>query len=174
MTLLNKTVRDTVVRFLKSAVFFAVAIHALLSAGYAAAANWHVDAGVTSPGDGTSRQSAFKTIQEGMDASSGGDTVIVAPGTYVENVKFKGKNVVLTSTNSSDPSVVASTIIDGNKAGSVVAFAGTETEACVLSGFTIQNGKADYGGGVCGGTPYLQTLATIRNNVITENRADKG
>lgn len=128
---------------------------------------WHVDGSVPQSGDGTSWQTAFKAIQEGIDASSNGDTVIVAEGTYLENVKFNGKNIVLTSTNPLDPNTVAATIIDGGGAGSVVAFAGTENEACVLSGFTIRNGSC----GVDGGDWYTHTHATIENNMITGNRA---
>ena len=140
----------------------------------ASAAVWYVDASVAESGDGRSQLTAFKAIQEGIDAATDGDRVIVAQGTYVENIRLKGDDIILTSTNPFDRAVVGSTVIDGNKAGSVVTFAGTETETCVLCGFTIQNGKADAGGGVCGGTADIQTYATIRNNVIVRNRADAG
>jgi len=113
----------------------------------------------------------FASIQKGIDAASDGDTVIVAQGTYVENIKFNGKNIVLTGTHPINPDIVANTIIDGKQSGSVVTFDGTEGEACVLSGFTIRNGKARYGGGVCGGTDASRTHATIENNVIIENSA---
>lgn len=136
------------------------------------AMEWCVDASVGKSGDGRTWGTAFKTIQAGIDAAFDGDRVIVAPGTYVENLLFSGKNIVLTSANPADPSVVGSTIIDGSAAAPVVTFEGTETEASVLCGFTIQNGRAEYGGGVCGGTQEQQTTATIRNNIITRNRAD--
>ena len=117
----------------------------------ASAATLYVDGSVSSSGDGTSWETALKTIQEGIGKALDGDTVTVAEGVYVENIQFKGKNIVLTSTDPLDPSVVASTIIDGNKLGSVVTFSGTETEACVLSGFTVRNGKSNEGGGISGG-----------------------
>lgn len=137
-------------------------------------ATWYVSCDVPASGEGKSWASAFKSIQEGITAAADGDTVVVGPGTYVENIRFEGKNIVLRSTNPSDPEVVRGTIIDGGGVDSVVSFSGTEGQSCVLAGFTIQNGRADYGGGVRGGTQDSQTLATIRNNIITGNRADEG
>ncbi len=131
----------------------------------------HVDASVPSSGDGTSWQSAFKTIQEGINAASEWDTILVAEGTYVENINFKGKNITLASTDPLNSAVVEKTIIDGNEAGSVLTFSGSEDETCVLTGFTIRNGMAVYGGGICGGAEYIHTHATIQNNVITGNSA---
>jgi len=137
------------------------------------AETWYVDHSVASSGDGKSRQTAFKTIQEGIDAASNGDTVIVAEGTYLESIGLKGKNITLTSTDPLAPSVVANTVIDGNKLGSVVTFSGREDETCVLSGFTVRNGKGQYGGGVCGAPPlYMPSRATIQNNIISENSAE--
>jgi hypothetical protein len=141
-------------------------------------ATWYVDASVFGSGDGTSWATAFKTIQEGINAAADGHTVIVAEGMYVENVRFNGKNITLTSTDPLYPTVVANTIIDGNRAGSVVSFAGTENETCVLSGFTITNGSGTQtsgsdteGGGIWGGTYYVRTHATIENNLIAGNSA---
>jgi hypothetical protein len=133
---------------------------------------WYVRGTVASSGDG-SWQKPFKTVQEGINASFDGDTVIVAGGTYLENTHFRGKKVRLTSGDPLDGHVVAATILDGNKAGSVVTFLGTEDETCVLEGFTIRNGMtmSGYGAGIRGATWDAQTRATIRNNVITGNVA---
>ncbi len=117
----------------------------------------------------------FATIQRGIYAASSGDTVIVAQGTYLDNIQFNGKNIVLTSTDPLNATVVSNTIIDGNQAGSVVTFSGTETEACILSGFAIQNGNAVLGGGILGGLSYPDySRATIQNNTITGNSAAVG
>ncbi|MDP2895583.1 MAG: choice-of-anchor Q domain-containing protein [bacterium] len=142
--------------------------------GGAMGATRYVDDSVSTSGDGTSWQTAFKTIQQGIDSASHSDTVLVAEGTYIENIHFNGKNIILTSTDPLAPSVVANTVIDGNQSGSVVTFSGTEDEACVLSGFTVRNGRATYlvrGGGICGGTDDVRTRAAIQDNVISRNDA---
>ncbi len=115
---------------------------------------------ITVPGD-------YATIQTAINAATVGDEIIVSPDTYVENINFGGKNIILRSTEPTNTSVVASTIIDGNNAGSVVTFSGSELTICALSGFTITNGYAPKGGGICGNG----TLATIQNNHTTTNTA---
>jgi len=139
---------------------------------------WYADGSVSASGDGKSWETAFKKIQEGIDAADHGDTVVVEEGTYVENIKFNGKNITLRSTDPLNPTVVQNTIIDGNKKASVVTFSGTEDETCILSGFTIRNGTGTAtpygkaGGGIYGGTAYYPTYATVENNIITSNSVD--
>src|SRR5438034_10672477 len=74
------------------------------------------------------------TIQAAINIASNGDTVLVAPGTYYENINFMGKAITVTS--SGGPSV---TTINGNAAGSVVTLDTNEGSSSVLSGFTITN-----------------------------------
>jgi len=125
---------------------------------------------VSDSGDGKAWGTAFKRIQEGINAASDGDTVMVAEGSYVENIQFNGKNIVLRSTDPLDSDLVANTIIDGNRAGCVVSFSGTENERCILSGFTIRNGESwGSGGGIWGSFFSRSTRARIENNVIAGN-----
>src|SRR5258708_36117955 len=77
----------------------------------------------------------YPTIQSAINAANSGDTVLVDPGTYVENINFNGKAITVTSSNGP-----VTTIIDGNHNGTVVTFNHSETAAAVLSGFTIRNG----------------------------------
>jgi hypothetical protein len=135
---------------------------------------WYVDGSVVESGSGESWEAAFKTIQEGINAASDADTVIVARGTYLENISFKGKSITVRSTDPLASTVVQSTIIDGNEGGPVVTFSGTEDETCVLSGFTIRKGRAYIGGGILGGSADAHTRGTIAHNVITENAAYRG
>src|SRR5262245_14956204 len=76
------------------------------------------------------------TIQSAIAAASNGDTVQVAAGTYVENLNFLGKAILVTSEQGPDL-----TIIDGNAAGPVVVFATGEGRQSVLNGFTLRNGR---------------------------------
>lgn len=135
---------------------------------------WYVNGSAPESGNGQSWETAFTQIQEGIDASSDADTVIVAAGTYQEHIHFPGKNIRLTSTDPLAPTVVAETAIVVKKGGPVVTFIGGEGESCVLSGFTIRGGSALCGGGICGGTWDRHTHAIVQNNVITKNSAESG
>ena len=76
------------------------------------------------------------TIQAGIDAASAGDIVVVAEGTYTENVTFLGKAITVRA-----DAGAGAVVIDGNQAGSVVTFATAESSESVLDGFTIRNGS---------------------------------
>ncbi len=111
------------------------------------------------------------SIQSAIDAALNGDTVVVQPGKYVENINFKGKAITLRSKDPQDLAVVAATIIDGGGKGSVVTFNSREGSNSVISGFTIAKGRADWGGGIyCGPA----AVPTILNNRIIENTASIG
>jgi len=109
----------------------------------------------------------FATIQEAVDGAAPGDEIVVLPGRYRENLSFHGTGVVLRSTVPTSPSIVAQTIVDGQEAGPVITFEGTEPTTCVLSGLTVQGGHAPRGAGILGNG----TLATIEYCRITSNTA---
>lgn len=115
----------------------------------------------------------YATIQAAIDASVGGDSVLVAPGTYYENIDFLGKAITVRS--SDGPEV---TILEGVAMHlSVVTFRGPEGNDCILEGFTVQGGQGtcfsvpgagnySFGGGIfcdSGASP------TIANNIIRNN-----
>lgn len=110
----------------------------------------------------------FTSIQMAIDVAKNEDEIIVHPGTYYENINFFGKAITVKSTDPDDPNVVAATIIDGSQNGSVVTFEYEEDAQSVLSGFTVQNGYANDGGGI-----YCEfSSPTIINCIIIKNKAD--
>lgn len=112
--------------------------------------------------------SDYPKIQEALDASSDDDEIIVFPGTYKENILFKGKSVKLRSIEPKDFTIAQTTIVSGaGSTMSTVSFNGTESTSCSLMGFTIRDGSNYYGGGISGNG----TKALIQNNIICNNSA---
>ncbi|HET7183689.1 MAG TPA: right-handed parallel beta-helix repeat-containing protein, partial [Terriglobales bacterium] len=102
------------------------------------------------------------TIQGAIDVANNGDTVLVAPGTYTENLDFKGKAITVVSASGA-----AATIIDGGQKAPVVQFVTNEPATAVLDGFTIRDGLESFGMG--GGVKIRNSAPTVRNNVIRDN-----
>ncbi|UCD93603.1 MAG: right-handed parallel beta-helix repeat-containing protein, partial [Candidatus Zixiibacteriota bacterium] len=111
----------------------------------------------------------LETIQAGIDSAAHGDTVLVQPGTYLENVNFSGKNIVLASLflATGDTAHISSTIIDGDSTATVVTFENGEDSTAALVGFTVQNGMSKRGGGIL----CTNSSPTIRCNIIRFNEA---
>jgi hypothetical protein len=106
------------------------------------------------------------TIQQAINAAAPGDTILVASGTYVENLTFLGKAIMVVSEGG--PGV---TVIDGNWAGPVVAFTSGEPRGAVLRGFTVQRGATSFSGG---GVLIQNSSPTIADNWIIGNGACSG
>jgi parallel beta-helix repeat protein len=98
----------------------------------------------------------FTTIQEAIDSSSDGDTVLVATGTYYGGIDFGGHQITLASNYilTGDEQAIDETILDGEGTQIVITIMSPQSTGSSVIGFTIQNGYGEgdwpdvHGGGM--------------------------
>jgi predicted outer membrane repeat protein len=133
----------------------------ILSAAIATAAYGNI---IHVPGD-------QPTIQAGIDAAAPGDTVLVAPGTYVgpgnRNLACGGKALLLRSSAGA-----AATVLDCQQAGRGFVFESSETPATGVEGFTVRNGLTSLGFG--GALIASSSAPRVQDCVFSGNRANTG
>jgi len=121
----------------------------------------------------------YSSIQAAIYATVDGDTVLVQPGAYVEDINFNGKDITVASyyLTYEDYNYIEQTIILGSGNTSVVRFNSNETNAAKLIGFTVTGGSgySNKGGGIyCNdGSPTLQNLI-ISGNHLTNSSSYQG
>jgi hypothetical protein len=104
----------------------------------------------------------YPTIQAAIDAADPQDTVLVAPGLYLERIVLDEE---ITVRSSGGPAV---TTIDAGRTGSVVRI--TAPGRPVIEGFTITGGLGPLSGSNgAGGGIWCQGSPAIRGNVIAGN-----
>lgn len=139
----------------------------------AGAAIIHVKATGTDNNNGETWETAKQTVAAGLTAAVADDQVWVAAGTYVERVVLKSGVALYggfagNETQLEQRNWVANvTVLDGNKAGSVVTSPSGLTPSARIDGFTIRNGSATTGGGVL----CTSSSPTICNCLIVNNSA---
>jgi serine/threonine protein kinase len=126
----------------------------------------------------------YSTIQEAIDGAAAGSIVIIEPGTYYENIDFKGKELTLKSTNPDDYTIVESTIIDGGGNGPTISIRNGEGQGAILMGLHITGGSGgresfdfDENGTLTNANEYLGggilimngSAPTITQCIISEN-----
>ncbi len=125
------------------------------------------DPTVSDPLEDGSQEHPFDAIQEGIEAASDGETVLVFDGTYTgdgnRDLDFGGRLITLRSENGPDRCV-----IDCEASGRAFHFHTSETPESLLDGFTLTNGDAVRGGGIW--CIYFSD-PTIANCVIAGNNA---
>ena len=110
------------------------------------------------------------TIAAAISAASiSGDTVLIAPGTYIEaNLSTGGKDITVKGTLNADGSLA--TTIDAQQGGRVFTIGTNEGSGTVIRDLIITGGSEFRGGGI-----YCSlTSPTIRNCTITNNSAQNG
>jgi len=127
----------------------------LLATSVLTTANHSVIADILTVGPGDEYD--YSSIQSATVSAVSGDTVLVADGTYYENIAI-GEGITLQSENGPD-----SCIIDGGHNGSVLT--GTGISAAWLTGFTVRNGSSANGGGL----RLDGSTLTITDTIITQN-----
>jgi len=130
--------------------------------------------------DGIGEQ--YYNIQDAINVSSHGDTILVYPGTYYENINYVGRNVTIGSFEliTGNSAYRDSTVIDGNYNGPCVKLTSYENNASIF-GFTIKHGSGrpfpsygatlTAGGGIC---VINATNISITNCLIKDNKASQG
>ena len=119
----------------------------------------------------------FTTIQAGVEAASDGDTILVYPGTYYENVDYLEKSITIGSLNmtTGDSTYIDSTVIDGNQNGSCAFMKNVDNG--IIFGLTLINGSGSIintfpnkGGGIC----IVDSWLNIINCIIQHNNSRSG
>lgn len=115
------------------------------------------------------------TLKAAITAAVSGDEIIVADGTYSgpdnRGLNFAGKNLHLHSANGP-----GACIIDCELADRAFTFQSGETEAAIVEGLTIRNGKplAGNGGAILVNGIASATRPTVRDCVFQSNSAPNG
>lgn len=84
----------------------------------------------------------YPSVQAAIDEALEGHELVLSEGVYFEDIRLKGKRLLLRSTDPTDPSVVASTIVSGTDRA--VTFADGEDADCVVSGLTVADANEGF------------------------------
>lgn len=109
--------------------------------------------------------SQYRTIQAAIEASSHGDAIHVSPGTYDENLNFRGKAISVIGVAGAEQ-----TILDAGLRGPAVIIRRTKNVGndAMLRGFTVQNGRGR-DDNEAGGVVIWRGSPTITGNIFKAN-----
>ncbi len=105
----------------------------------------------------------YATIQHALIAASDGDTVLVAPGVYYEDIVWPERQSLLLISQAGPEA----TTIDAMDTDTVIRIAVPVDTTTRIEGFTITHGRGEMGGGIA----CISAAPTIRGNRIVDNVA---
>ncbi|MDD3104444.1 MAG: DUF1565 domain-containing protein, partial [Candidatus Cloacimonetes bacterium] len=111
----------------------------------------------------------YTSIQAALDAANPGDTVLVHPGRYYENLTIRTNDIILMSLEGiiGDPAYIDSTIVDGNYLDRCIR---AMQSNCTMRGFSVTRGLAiGAGGGIS-----ISEKASVINCKIYDNASRSG
>ncbi len=161
----------------KGVLFSTLLLIVVLNPSAARGAEWFVDASVAQSGDGKTPETAFKAVQEGIDAAGDGEKVSVAAGDYSERLLVR-KSLSLIGSGADV------TTIDAGEGPSAVTFTGLRYETVSakdppferershfsIEGFAVTNSTTDAVGAI-----YCSYgSVTVKDCKITANSATFG
>lgn len=120
-------------------------------------------AGTTAAADTIHVPQDHTTIQQAIDAAQSGDTIIVAPGTYHENLTIEFKSLTLQSQSDAVETIIAAA--DPQTVTVSVAFIDAP-DLVTIDGFTITGGR--------GGVSFDFAEGTVMNCTVDENHGNPG
>ena len=128
----------------------------------ASATTWHVDDDLVQRPDAN-----FTSIQDAVDAASPGDTIIVYPGTYTENVDVNKDHLTIKSEGGADSTIVQA-------ADSDYPVFEVTADYVNISGFTVKDATGDVEKSGFGGTGIALnsvSYCNVSDNIAVNNTA---
>lgn len=109
----------------------------------------------------------YPAIQSAIDAAIAGDTVLVAPGTYIENISLLGKQIRVIGSGGA----LVTTLSPATPGATLVLIANGEPSGTELAGFTFSGGDMQHVIVVSGGSAPWIHHCVVRNHISYENNA---
>ena len=120
--------------------------------------------------DGLLWDTAKRTIMAAVTLAENSDRVIIAPGTYNQQINLSGKQIIIQSKDPTDPAIVDSTILRRR-----LTFQQGESKGCTIDGLTLSNAYSyDYYCIICENSGPTISNCNITNNlygILCENSA---
>ena len=115
--------------------------------------------------NGLSPETAFATVQKGIDSAEGGFNVLVYPGLYTEQINFSGKAITVQGIATS-----AGIPILENPGDFAVSFYHDEGTDSILKNFVIRNSFIAIF--IAGGSPTISNVTVVNNKSGIKAYAD--